>query len=110
MNYQRFKPFVLAIATMGLTVIGPCSLLHAQDRPRDDQNMRQADQDRPADHRDDHARPDNQRSDRGDDRVVKWRQDHPHAAAHCHDGFFTRTSDHNRACSKHGGVDVWLNE
>lgn len=34
---------------------------------------------------------------------------HPKAAARCHDGFFTTTRDRGRACSRHGGIDVWLN-
>lgn len=33
---------------------------------------------------------------------------HPHAAARCHDGFFTTTQDRSRACTRHGGIDVWL--
>lgn len=37
-----------------------------------------------------------------------YRREHPGAAARCHDGFFTHTKDRRRACSKHGGIDVWL--
>lgn len=42
------------------------------------------------------------------DTVARYRREHPSAAARCKDGFFTRTSDRKFACSKHGGVDVWL--
>jgi len=30
------------------------------------------------------------------------------ASARCHDGFYTTTTDRNLACSRHGGIDVWL--
>jgi hypothetical protein len=30
------------------------------------------------------------------------------ASARCHDGFYTKTVDLNLACSKHGGIEVWL--
>jgi hypothetical protein len=43
-----------------------------------------------------------------EDPVARYRHDHPHSSARCHDGFFTRTTDRNRACRKHGGIDVWL--
>jgi uncharacterized protein HemX len=42
------------------------------------------------------------------DMTARYRSEHPHSAARCHDGFFTRTTDRNRACSKHGGIDTWL--
>jgi hypothetical protein len=42
------------------------------------------------------------------DRVADLHRAHPHAAARCHDGFFTTTHDRSRACSRHGGIDVWL--
>lgn len=42
------------------------------------------------------------------DMADRYRHDHPHSAARCHDGFFTRTTERNLACSKHGGIDVWL--
>lgn len=42
------------------------------------------------------------------DLAARYRQEHPRAAARCHDGFFTRTSDRHLACSKHGGIDIWL--
>jgi len=44
----------------------------------------------------------------GDDRVTDLHRTHPHAAARCHDGFFTTTRDRGRACTRHGGIDVWL--
>jgi len=42
------------------------------------------------------------------DMADRYRREHPHSAARCHDGFFTRTTDRNLACSKHGGIDMWL--
>jgi hypothetical protein len=91
---QSLVPGLLALA---LAAAAP-STVRAQDRP-DDRND-QHDQ-MPANHRDDHpaARP---------DPVVQYRHDHPRASARCHDGFFTTTSDRSRACTKHGGIDVWL--
>lgn len=50
-------------------------------------------------------REDDRRADR---RVDEWRRAHPHAAARCHDGYFTSTHDRDRACKRHGGIDVWL--
>lgn len=44
------------------------------------------------------------------DMAARYRHEHPRSAARCHDGFFTRTTDRNRACSKHGGIDIWLME
>lgn len=80
------------------------SLLQAQDRP--DEPHAQA----PDEHHDAGARGDDQRdhSDHGNDDVARLQKAHPHAAARCHDGFFTTTRDRARACSKHGGIDVWL--
>lgn len=43
-----------------------------------------------------------------DDGVAQLHRAHPHAAARCHDGFFTTTRDRGRACTRHGGIDVWL--
>lgn len=51
-------------------------------------------------------RPDEHRGSSDD--VVTLRRAHPRAAARCHDGFFTTTRDRSRACSKHGGIDIWL--
>jgi len=92
MRHYRYQPLALAVAAFALTAMGPS--LHAQDRPND--------------HRDDHAASQNRPDDHRDDQVDKYRHAHPHSAARCHDGFFTKTTDRNRACSKHGGIDVWL--
>ncbi len=43
------------------------------------------------------------------DQAADLHRTHPHAAARCHDGFFTTTRDRSRACTRHGGIDVWLN-
>ncbi len=40
--------------------------------------------------------------------IARYRREHPHAAARCHDGFFTTTTDRSLACSKHGGIEIWL--
>jgi hypothetical protein len=100
---QSLVPGLLALA---LAAAAP-STVRAQDRP-DDRND-QHDQ-MPADHRDDHpaARPDVHHDAARPDPVVQYRHDHPRASARCHDGFFTTTSDRSRACTKHGGIDVWL--
>ncbi|MGB6306863.1 MAG: hypothetical protein WBF89_03635 [Steroidobacteraceae bacterium] len=85
------KPLVLALAALSLTAMGPITAL-AQDHPEEhhDQNAQE--------HHDDNR----------SDPVEKYRHDHPHSSARCHDGFFTTTKDRGRACSKHGGIDVWL--
>jgi hypothetical protein len=114
MRQHCWKPFALVIVALALTAVGPSSL-HAQDRPDDRHD------EKPAEHHDDHAaarpddrRPDDRRPDdrRPDDRrpdaSEQYRHDHPGASARCHDGFFTKTPDRNRACSRHGGIDVWL--
>jgi hypothetical protein len=77
------------------------SLLHAQDRPDE-----QHDQPAPAQRHDE--RTPGREAPRADDQVAQYRHAHPSAAARCHDGFFTKTKDRGRACSKHGGIDVWL--
>jgi hypothetical protein len=102
--YQHFwKTLALAIVAVALTA-GVPPTLHAQERADDHH-------DQPADHRDDQhrddqhtAHPDVRRADPAD----QYRHDHPHASARCHDGFFTTTQDRDHACSKHGGIDVWL--
>jgi len=95
-----------ALLAFTLTAVVP-STSRAQDRP-DDRNDQHAPM--PADHHDDHpaARPDVRHDAPRPDPVVQYRHDHPHASARCHDGFFTSTSDRSRACTKHGGIDVWL--
>jgi hypothetical protein len=96
MRQHFLKPSLLALAALAMTGLAPV-VASAQDRPDDHHAMR-AD-----DHRDEH------RDDRrGDDAAERYRHDHPHSSARCHDGFFTSTRDRNRACSKHGGIDVWL--
>ena len=105
---QRFwKPFALVVVAVALTAAGPATL-HAQDRPDEHRDARPDEHRdaRPDEHRDDHAPA---RSDDGrGDPAVQYRHDHPGSSARCHDGFFTRTTDRNRACSKHGGIEVWL--
>jgi Ni/Co efflux regulator RcnB len=105
MPTQIWKPLVLALATCSLTALVPLAV-SAQDRPQDHQDQRPDDHAKPDDHaamrRDDHH------DDNRPDPVTQYRHDHPHASARCHDGFFTNTHDRGRACSKHGGIDVWL--
>ncbi|HEY2779804.1 MAG TPA: hypothetical protein VGI90_03460 [Steroidobacteraceae bacterium] len=96
MRQHLWKPALLVLAAVALTGVAP-ALVSAQDRPDDHHAMR-ADE-----HRDE------RRDDRkGDDQVQRYRHDHPHSSARCHDGFFTSTRDRNRACTKHGGIDIWL--
>jgi hypothetical protein len=111
MRYPTWKPVILALAAFSLSAMVPLTV-QAQDRPDDhqqrpDDHARTDDQGRPDDHhpamrRDDHH------DDNRSDPVVQYRHDHPHASARCHDGFFTTTRDRGRACTKHGGIDVWL--
>jgi hypothetical protein len=63
-------------------------------------------QDHPEDHHDQNAQ--EHHDDNRPDPAAQYRHDHPHSSARCHDGFFTTTKDRSRACSKHGGIDVWL--
>ena len=98
MRHQTWKPVILAMAALALSAVVPLTV-SAQDHPEEhhDQNTQE--------HHDDHS------ATRHDDKVdpaVQYRHDHPHASARCHDGFFTTTADRGRACSKHGGIDVWL--
>jgi len=100
MHRHFWKPTLLALSAFAMTGLGP-ALVSAQDRPDEHRAMR-ADE-----HRDDHR--DEHRDDRrADDPAERYRHDHPHSSARCHDGFFTTTRDRNRACTKHGGIDVWL--
>ena len=131
MRPQHWKSLALA-AALALAVVSTANI-HAQDQPGD-QNAQRSAQDhnaQPDDRSRDTARPDEnaQRNDNGNDnqhpsehapahdnareqgggdQVTQLRHAHPGAAARCHDGFFTRTTDRRRACSKHGGIDVWL--
>jgi hypothetical protein len=95
MRKQLFKPAFLAIAALGLVAVGP--IASAQEHP-DEHKVMRAD-----DHRDAH-----QDNKHDDDAVSRYRKDHPHSSARCHDGFFTSTRDRDHACTKHGGIDVWL--
>ncbi len=103
MRHQKWKPLILAMAALSLTAVVPLTVC-AQDHPEDhhDQNAQQHHDDQPAMRRDDHH------DDNRPDPAVQYRHDHPHASARCHDGFFTSTKDRGHACSKHGGIDVWL--
>lgn len=95
MQHLAWKPLILSMAAFALCATAPSTLL-AQDRQDDHHDQK------PAEHRDDH------RDDNRADPAAQYRHDHPRAAARCHDGFFTNTHDRGRACSKHGGIDVWL--
>ena len=102
MRQYLLKPTLAALAALAMAGLAP-AIASAQDRPDDHHAMR-AD-DRRDDHQDEH------RDDRrGDDAVERYRHDHPHSSARCHDGFFTSTRDRNRACTKHGGIEVWLRD
>jgi hypothetical protein len=114
MRHYILKLLVPALASVALAAVLP-SQVRAQNRAEDGHD--QHDQ-APADHGDEHpgartdersdAHPDAHRNVGRPDPVVRYRHDHPHASARCHDGFFTTTSDRSRACRKHGGIDVWL--
>lgn len=102
MRQHFWKPTLLALTALAMTALTP-ALVSAQDRPDerrpDDHQVMKSDE-----HRDDH----NRDAGRGDDQAQRYRHDHPHSSARCHDGFFTATKDRSRACTKHGGIDVWL--
>jgi hypothetical protein len=101
MHMRQFdwKSLTLSVA-LALAAVGTANL-YAQDRPDD-----QHDQNSAQDHR---AQPNDHAPARGDDdTIARYRKAHPGYAARCHDGFFTKTSDRSRACSKHGGIDTWL--
>ncbi|HEY2465994.1 MAG TPA: hypothetical protein VGI32_18185 [Steroidobacteraceae bacterium] len=102
MRQHFWKPILLTLTALAMSGLSP-ALLSAQDRPDehrpDAQHAMRAD-----DHRDDHSRD----AGKGDDQIQRYRHDHPHSSARCHDGFFTSTKDRDRACSKHGGIDIWL--
>jgi Spy/CpxP family protein refolding chaperone len=102
----------VAALTLALAALGGAA--HAQDQPRPDDQSRHEDQGQRGDHAHDqdqgrHDNNDHGRNDQGGD-ANRYRKQHPHAAARCHDGFFTNTSDRGRACTKHGGIDVWLRD
>jgi hypothetical protein len=121
----------LAKALTALALTALASVAMAQEQPRhDDQQppdqQQRPDQQAPADQTHRNVRPghgaqarpgdpaghDQQvREDQGNaDAVARYHRAHPHAAARCHDGFFTNTTDRAKACSKHGGIDVWLRD
>ena len=118
MRYTPLTPaaFAMAVALACVGTIAVPSAVFAQDAGHHDDrpSSPQANDQRHDDHHDDHAdaRHDDHAVDhpdaRPDDAIVRYRHDHPGATAHCHDGFFTRTTDRGRACSKHGGIDVWI--
>ena len=117
MRKRFWKLLALAPLALALMLVAAApSIVRAQDRPddrHDDQSAEHRDnrqEPRPDEHRDNRQepRPDEHRDDRRSDPADQYRHDHPNAAARCHDGFFTTTRDRNRACSKHGGIDVWL--
>jgi hypothetical protein len=96
----------LAVGVLTLALGGLGSTVHAQDQDQQGDHVRH---EQPARQDEQHAR-DEARHDEhaaGGD-VERYRKAHPHAAARCHDGFFTNTTSRARACSKHGGIDVWL--
>lgn len=104
MRHQFWKPVVLAAAAFSLSALVPLAAT-AQDRP--DEHHEQ----KPDEHPNDHAmmmKRDDHHDDARPDPVARYRHDHPHSSARCHDGFFTSTHDRSRACTKHGGIDVWL--
>jgi hypothetical protein len=94
----------IAIASNGALVS------HAQDAGQSEAAKEGRANDRlnsdPSLNNDQSRRPDNAKG--ADDRAADLHRTHPHAAARCHDGFFTTTRDRSRACSRHGGIDVWL--
>jgi len=102
----------VAALTLALAALG--AAVHAQDQQRPDDQSRHEDQGQRGDHARDqgqgrHDNNDHDRHDQGGD-ADRYRKEHAHAAARCHDGFFTNTSDRARACTKHGGIDVWLRD
>lgn len=106
MPQNKRKGITVVALTVALGALGAAAA-HAQDQPRPDEQAHHEDQGRHGDQAK-HDEGDQGRHDQGD--ADRYRKMHPRAAARCHDGFFTNTSDRSRACSKHGGIDVWLKE
>ena len=104
MRQHFLKPTLLALAAIAMTGLAP-AIVSAQDRP-DEHRAPRADEHR--DQNRDENRDEHRDDRRSDDSAERYRHDHPHSSARCHDGFFTSTRDRNRACSRHGGIDVWL--
>ncbi len=109
MQQHLWKPALLTLTALAMTALAP-ALASAQERPdehrqdehRPDEHQAMRSDDHRDDRRDDHNR------DRGGDQAERYRHAHPNSSARCHDGFFTSTKDRNRACTKHGGIDIWL--
>jgi hypothetical protein len=110
MRQKLWKPIILSMASLSLSALVPLTV-SAQDQ--DDHREQRADE-----HRDDQSRRDERQNDQmqrderqnvsQSDQGGQYRHDHPRASARCQDGFFTTTRDRSRACSRHGGVDVWI--
>jgi Protein of unknown function (DUF3761) len=97
--YMRSKLWTsFAASAVVLSLVAGSAAAYAQDHQDDQRPSERHDEQHPA------PRPDDQRGDPAD----RYRHAHPNASARCHDGFFTTTKDRNRACTKHGGIDVWL--
>ena len=123
---RAFLPPALLAAFALVVGTGLAPSLHAQDRP--DQNRPDQQRDQPApdhetrpsdeprgaatdEHRaptEEHRAPDEAHRAGPPDDVATLRHAHPRSSARCHDGFFTTTRDRAHACSKHGGIDIWL--
>jgi len=97
----RMNRHGLAVGVLALALSGLGSTVHAQDQDQGRQDQQRHENEAAHDQsgHDEHARPAD---------IERYRKAHPHAAARCHDGFFTNTTERTRACSKHGGIDVWL--
>ncbi len=109
MRHQIRNSIILFAAALSLGAMVPFAV-SAQDHPEDHHDdSRSARDDHRDDNRSDHhdTRNDHHDDNRGDP-AAQYRHDHPHASARCHDGFFTTTKDRGRACTKHGGIDVWI--
>jgi hypothetical protein len=129
MKYPIAKSLIVMVAAVA-AVAGVASAQNRDDQHRNDQRSSTQGTDQRTDQRDQSvpsARENgtrretppnmNDRESQNDHRVAsaddkdmtaRYRRDHPHSAARCHDGFFTGTRDRNLACSKHGGIDIWL--
>jgi hypothetical protein len=99
----------LAVGLLALALSSLGASVHAQDQDRPNDQTRHEKQTRQDEG---HARGDAQHEGHAGHATTadldRYRRAHPHAAARCTDGFFTNTTDRHRACSKHGGVNVWL--
>jgi len=86
---------------------------HDDTRARGEGQARHEDRGRHEDegrHQDQRRHEDQDRHDEHSGDIERYRREHPRAAARCHDGFFTNTMDRGRACSRHGGIEIWLRE